>query len=143
MATLDTTLLNSIRTILGVDAETLPDTTLTDPLVGGVAEREMLALVGDPPYDERPIDEQQRIRLAIAYRTAASAIGSGAMREARTITQERYGQQYSVSRNGGAVDPDGWAASLRASALAELEPLIPRRTVRVPHFRLAPGRRGA
>ncbi len=140
---LDTTLLNSIRTILGVDAETLPDTTLTDPLLGGVVEREVLALVGDPPYDDRPVDEQERIRRAIAYRTAAMALGSGAMREARAITQERYGQQYSVSRNGGAVDPDGWAAQLRASALAELEPLIPRRAVTIPHFRLAHGRRGA
>lgn len=140
----DAALVESIRRLLHTDAETLPDATITDDLVGGRIIRLTLAEIGGAPYAERTPEEQARIRAAVAYRTAAALLGSGAMREGRTVTQERFGTQYSVSKNGQALDVDGWIATLRHDATIELAPLLPAQaTDGLRHFRLAHGRRGA
>lgn len=137
---LDAAMAESIRTLLGVGATVLPDTVLMGDLLGGEAERAVLDRVGDPAYADRPADEQAMIRHAIAYTTAAAALGTGAVREVLTATSERFSDQYTVQRT--APDLDRWAGQLRRKAARALSGLVPDLGVGA-LFLLAPGRRGA
>lgn len=133
---LDAELLEAIRDLLGVDAETLPDEVLTGPLLGGRVEADILRQVD---YFSLSLPDQGRVRNAIALRTAAAALRTGKMQEGLSITQERFGQQYSVSR----ANPTGeWATELERLAELELAPLLGAMSGAI-HFRLARGRRGA
>lgn len=136
----DEELCAAIRAVLGLDESVAPDSLIGSPLIGGQAERDVLAEVGPPPFLERPIGEQEAIRMAVAYRTAAALLGTGAVREYLTTTSERFSDQYTVQRD--APDLDGWARSLRHQARRALEGLVPQ-TGTAGLFTLAPGRRGA
>jgi len=136
---LDADLMKSIRTLLGVSAEVLPDSVLADPLLGGAAEATVLAQIGPPPYAERPLDQQAIIRTAVAYRTAALALETGPVRRSLETTSEQFSDQYAVRRN--ATDISAWASQLRLQADEALAPLLVR-SVKA-HFTLACGRRGA
>lgn len=141
---LDAELMASIRTLLGVDAATLPDAVLTDPLLGGAVEAEVLAAIGGLPYAQRPEAEQAAIRRAVAYEAAARALESGPLREALSLTSERFSDQYQVQRNATEVDRRGWVSRLRAQGRAALEPLLPKaRASFLGMFALAHGGRGA
>jgi hypothetical protein len=135
---LDPELMTSIRTLIGVSAEVLPDTALADPLLGGAAEQHVLLQIGEPGYATRPLAEQAIIRTAVAYRTAAAALETGAVREALTTSSEQFSQQYTVRRT--APDIAAWAAQLRLQADDVLTPLLRRRGMTL--FGVAPGGRG-
>lgn len=137
---LDAAMAESIRALLGVGATVLPDTVLMGDLLGGEAERAVLDRVGDPPYAERDAYEQSMIRHAIAYTAAASALGTGALREYLTSTSERFSDQYTVQRT--APDLDRWAGQLHRKAARALSGLVPDLGGGA-LFLLAPGRRGA
>lgn len=136
---IDDELRAAIRELLGLDETIIPDSLIDSPLIGGRVEAGVLAEVGPPDYLLRPLPEQEAMRRAVAYRVAAALLGTGAVRDELSVTQERFGQQYTVTRSG---DVDGWAAELNAAAARELAPLLPTGGG-IAHFRLARGRRGA
>lgn len=134
---LTATELASVRTLLGATAVDLPDATLTDAVVGGAAETEAMALVGDPVYTDRPEDEQAAIRRAATYLTAANALET--TRSANAATSVKFSQQYARGRQ--PIDLDAWATSLRARGYGEIDELTPETSVS--YFGVAAGRRGA
>jgi hypothetical protein len=124
-----TTILNaaltaSIRTLLNVDAETLSDATLMDPLLGEAVEMEILETVGLPLFADRPAGQQLRITQAIAFETAARALETGGLREELALASERISDQYQMQRNATEIDRKGWVNRLRLQAREALAPLM-------------------
>ncbi len=134
-------LIASIRRIVGVDAATIPDAFVTDPLIGGAAEQYVLDTVGEPVYLLRPASEQLRIQQAVAFTVAARLLGTRELREASAIESEKFSEQYSVTRRGNAMSVADWQRDLERQAAEALAPLLRFRPKAV--FTLAAGRRGA
>ncbi|WP_300268708.1 hypothetical protein [Microbacterium sp.] len=135
---LDDELRNAIRELLGVDETLVPDALIDSPLIGQRIEAQVLAEIGPPDFLLRPIAEQEAIRRIIAHRIAAALLGTGTLRDEMSVTQERFGQQYTVTRASNLTE---WAAELEAIAASELAKLTQTGTLH--HFMLARGRRGA
>lgn len=135
---LDDELRKAIRELLGVDETLVPDALIDSPLIGQRIEAQVLAEIGPPDFLLRPIAEQEAIRRIIAHRIAAALLGTGTLRDEMSVTQERFGQQYTVTRASNLTE---WAAELEAIAASELAKLTQTGTLH--HFMLARGRRGA
>lgn len=135
---LDDELRKAIRELLGVDETLVPDALIDSPLIGQRIEAQVLAEIGPPDFLLRPIAEQEAIRRIIAHRIAAALLGTGTLRDEMSVTQERFGQQYTVTRASNLTE---WAAELEAIAASELAKLT--QTGALHHFMLARGRRGA
>lgn len=142
MSILTDELLDSIRSLIGVTEEDVPDATIRDLLIGGAVERNVRDLVGDPAYEDRPESEQVRMQGAVAYLTAARLLGTRAQREASGAEEsEKFSDQYTVTRKS-KLSITSWQSDLEEQAMEALEPLlkaVPRMTM----FTTASGRRGA
>ena len=134
-------LCDSIRRLLGVDATTVPNTMILDPLLGGAVMTHVQTLVGLPRYIERPLDQQGRMDQAVAFLVAARLLGTHTLRTMNGIDSERFTDQYQVSRNAAAFDLTGWQRDLERQADDALAPLLA--SQRAVLFSLAAGRRGA
>jgi hypothetical protein len=132
---------DSVRLLVGETEETLPDTTLQDPLIGGAAEATIMALVGPPAYEDRPAGEQAAIKSAVVYQTAALWLGT--QRTTLSYTSERFSQQYQYTRAEANIE--AWIDDLTSRAVAAVSALIPpdpSATVGSGLFVTMPGRRG-
>lgn len=141
MAIIDDDLKATVRLILGETETSLPDATIENPAIGGASEAYVLARIGLPPYEDRSPEDQEKIRTALAYVIAAKILDTGAYRSRWATTSEKFADQYSVTKAGGSLDLPGWKSRLWSDADGILDGLNPR--LSKPHFRLAPGRRGA
>lgn len=134
-------LIESIRRLIGVDEGTVSDDMIRDPLIAGWAERWVGDVVGQPPYDQRPEADQERMQTALAYAIASQLLGTRELREESSVENERFSDQYTVSRSSSALDINSWRADLMRRAAEVLEP-IAHRDASMPVFTLAHGRRG-
>lgn len=137
-----TDLLESIRRILGVSETEVPDEMIRDPLIGGAVEQRVRDMIGDPPYESRPPEQQVRIERAVALLTAASLLGTRELREMSATETERFSDQYQVSRSSADLGIVGWQSDLHGQAMDALAPLL-KRTITPAIFTTAAGRRGA